>query len=491
MPKNIMIFSDGTGQVGGMRPDQRLSNVYKMYRAMRPGPSSPIKPSEQVCFYDPGLGSGDVGGLFNLDRLGKILDAAVGSGIDDNVIDCYEKIISYYEPGDRVMLFGFSRGAYTVRAVANVMNLCGIPTRGKPDADGSARPVPRHGPALRKIASDAVNYVYNHGTGKPRGQEPYFSEREELGRRFRVKYASSIVDAPEDVQGNVQPTFIGVFDTVAALGIRSVQILAFLIGLTLFGLLVAAGLQGWSAYIWVPILAAYAGISAWYVRVLKKQFKYFSKDENTKLSFGNPKHWPEIWRSGHRATWDSRNYDKWLDSDVGFARHAMAIDEHRKDFPRVGWGMPAEARKNANKSPAWLKQVWFAGCHSDVGGSYPESESRLSDIALDWMVTELQECVPEVQINEQILVRSPDARGMQHEEIFMFKLGSFKIKWNQKPRKVSETFEIHPSVFERLRAEAVSHNGEMKPYRPEQLEGNDAIQSYVDEVDAREAGSSA
>ena len=59
MPKNILIFSDGTGQVDGIRPDQRLSNIYKMDQAMRLGPSAPIKPSDQVCFYDAGL-SADV-----------------------------------------------------------------------------------------------------------------------------------------------------------------------------------------------------------------------------------------------------------------------------------------------------------------------------------------------------------------------------------------------------------------------------------------------
>ena len=107
MPKNILIFSDGTGQVGGMKPDQRLSNVYKLYRAARPGPSSPIKPSEQVCFYDAGLGAGEVGGL-TFQRVRNVLSAAVGTGIDENVIDCYEKIISYYEPGDRILVFGFS-----------------------------------------------------------------------------------------------------------------------------------------------------------------------------------------------------------------------------------------------------------------------------------------------------------------------------------------------------------------------------------------------
>ncbi|MES1948452.1 hypothetical protein C84B14_13949 [Salinisphaera sp. C84B14] len=53
MAKNILIFSDGTGQIGGLRPDQRLSNVYKMYRAMRAGPDSPIDPNQQFAFYDP------------------------------------------------------------------------------------------------------------------------------------------------------------------------------------------------------------------------------------------------------------------------------------------------------------------------------------------------------------------------------------------------------------------------------------------------------
>jgi uncharacterized protein (DUF2235 family) len=63
MAKTILIFSDGTGQIGGLRPDQRLSNVYKMYRAMRPGPDSPIDPRKQVAFYDAGLGAGETGGL--------------------------------------------------------------------------------------------------------------------------------------------------------------------------------------------------------------------------------------------------------------------------------------------------------------------------------------------------------------------------------------------------------------------------------------------
>jgi uncharacterized protein (DUF2235 family) len=218
LAKCILIFSDGTGQIGGLRPDQSLSNVYKMYRAMRPGPDSPIRPAEQIAFYDPGLAAGEIGG-FTLRRIRKVFSAAVGTGIDENIIDCYSAIIASYKPGDLICLFGFSRGAYTVRALANVMNLCGVPT-----TDGTGSPVPRYGPKLRKIATDAVRFVYNHGAGAKRDR--YEDEREEKARRFREKYGSEGAGADGEPQGNVQPFFIGVFDTVAALGSRSASVAA-------------------------------------------------------------------------------------------------------------------------------------------------------------------------------------------------------------------------------------------------------------------------
>lgn len=472
MPKHILIFSDGTGQVGGLRPDQALSNIYKMYRAMRPGPDSPIKPSEQVCFYDAGLGAEEVGGL-TFRRVRKVLAAAVGAGIDENVIDCYEKIIAYYEPGDLVHVFGFSRGAYTARAVTNVMNLCGIPTK---MPDGS--PVPKYGPELRKIASDAVNYVYNHGNGKPRSQQPYLNNREELGRRFRVKYSSSVVGAEEDVQGNVQPTFVGVFDTVAALG-NIVVSKALRIGVG--SVLIALAISVYFSFHWLftgALLVLLSLIIYWYWNVLIQQFKYFSPNPDKPLKIANPSHWWSIWKNGHRAVWNLKNYDKWLDSDVKYARHALAIDEHRKNFPRVGWASPAEAMKNQGQKPKWLKQVWFAGCHSDIGGSYPEPESRLSDIALDWMIAEIKECVPDIKINEDKLIRSADAAALQHEETYMFEFGPIKRRWPTQPRLVDAKFDLHPSVIERLKAQQVPQLGEVKPYRPPQLKDHPQAQDY-------------
>lgn len=472
MVKNICIFSDGTGQLGGARPDQRLSNVYKMYRAMRPGPDSPISPKDQVAFYDPGLGTGEGGGLFG--SIKPTLESAVGTGIDHNIIDCYEQIIAHYEPGDRILLFGFSRGAYTVRALANVMNLCGVPTQ-MPDGT----PVPRYGPRLRKIAKDAVKFVYNHGAGKPRGQNPYFLHREELGRRFRQKYASSPIHG-EDVQGNVQPTFIGVFDTVASLRTAVVRTLVWGVTFGVAAAFIAGVIWGWTWLLLTPLGVLFASLVYQLGILLADNLKFFSDDPERKLKLWRPSDWRQLWKTGHFAAWNKRNYDKWLDPDVQYARHAMAIDEDREDFPRVGWGSKKAAIETADREPKWLKQVWFPGCHSDIGGSYPEVESRLSDIALGWMVEELRECVPSIKINENALNRAPDPLGLQHREDAMVKLGPFQIGWKKGVRDVGDDFPLHPSVIERMKADAVAQSGEVKAYRPIQLAGRSELKSYFD-----------
>jgi uncharacterized protein (DUF2235 family) len=59
----------------------------------------------------------------------KLLGSVTGAGIKRNIADCYEFIANHYQPGDRIYLFGFSRGAYTVRSLANLLMLCGIPTK--------------------------------------------------------------------------------------------------------------------------------------------------------------------------------------------------------------------------------------------------------------------------------------------------------------------------------------------------------------------------
>jgi uncharacterized protein (DUF2235 family) len=72
-------------------------------------------------------------------------------------------------------------------------------------------------------------------------------------------------------------------------------------------------------------------------------------------------------------------YDPTLNPNIKFARHAISIDEARPSFQRVPWG------GSGNKETSFA-QLWFAGCHSDVGGSYPRTNRGLSDISLQWML---------------------------------------------------------------------------------------------------------
>ena len=459
--KNIIIFSDGTGQYGGVLPDQRLSNIYKMYRAMRPGTQSGFDPADQVAYYDPGLGSGELGG-----RVRNILAAAFGTGISENIIDCYEAILRHYEDGDRIFLFGFSRGAYTARCVANVMNLCGIPRHGE---DG--KPLPTGGVALRKIAEEAVYRVYEHGSGRDRGR--YEPEREELARRFRLKYGSEGRGAKGESQGNVAPTFIGVFDTVAALGTVIVKRVLFVLAV-LSGFL---GLAAWTSELGLAwkILASipaafFAGSWIWSA---KKQFKFID----------NPPQGGKM--SWHFAAWNLKHYDRFLDSSVGYARHALSIDENRERFPRVGWGNSGDTLEQDRGGLKWLKQEWFAGNHSDIGGSYPEDESRLSDIALQWMIDELKSIPTPPLIDERFVQTFPDPLGIQHDEVRAslelwprFWARWLKFGWSAKIRKIHPKAVLHESVLDRFAAASVPQYDKRAPYRPENLGGHGGAAGY-------------
>lgn len=82
--RNILIFSDGTGQAGGVQLDEFRTNVYKLFRATRCGPDSDIDPDKQIAFYDPGLGSSLAGDDIKVNFLRRIynfLSSATGLSI--------------------------------------------------------------------------------------------------------------------------------------------------------------------------------------------------------------------------------------------------------------------------------------------------------------------------------------------------------------------------------------------------------------------------
>jgi uncharacterized protein (DUF2235 family) len=122
------------------------------------------------------------------------------------------------------------------------------------------------------------------------------------------------------------------------------------------------------------------------------------------------------WETVHFTTFRQKFYDNVLGTRIPYARHAISIDERRSDFARVKWGNH-ETQWGWRGTIDHFQQMWFAGNHADIGGGYPENESRLSDIALDWMVGETQELGAEALILDRtILQLKPSCDGPQHDE---------------------------------------------------------------------------
>jgi hypothetical protein len=273
--------------------------------------------------------------------------------------------------------------------------------------------------------------------------------RKALAERFRTEHKS-------DAEGksNAFPYFIGVFDTVASLANRGV-----LVALAVATLAVLAAVSFGLSYLWWTFGGWFLTLAG--AEILLAAIAYVVT--HFKVAVGLPGYpW---WRTMLFTPLWMQFYDRNLSRDVGFARHALAIDEHRKAFDRVPWGSP---RDHKQTEPEWFQQIWFAGNHSDIGGSYPEDESRLSDVTLKWMVEAAQAVPHSLKIDPAVLRLYPACAGMQHDET---KRGLFQFA-KRITRRIHNDAPLHESVYERAALAAVLNYDLMEPYRPQGLEAH-------------------
>lgn len=259
--KRIVICSDGTwnelDQVDPESGKRRPTNVTKLARGVVARDDQGV---DQVVAYFDGVGTGGF--------MDRITGGAFGHGIEDNVRAIYRFLVHNYVEGDQIFLFGFSRGAFTVRTLVGFMNKVGL---------------------VRKGEDYFVPELYALYESR-QGQDT--RAWEQAFRKIPQRRPSPPV------------TLLGVWDTVGALG--------------------APGALG----------QLFNG----------RKYEY---------------------------------HDVGLNPHVLNACHAMALDERRRPF----------AVNLFRKPPAWnghLEQAWFAGVHSDVGGSY--RPDGLANEALHWMV---------------------------------------------------------------------------------------------------------
>src|ERR1044071_6641294 len=118
MPKNVVVCCDGTANEFA----QDRTNVVKLCFTLLQ------ERDAQDVYYHRGVGTMEPpGSLTKYSRgLTKLLGQAVGYGLESDIRDAYVFLMNHFEEGDRVFLFGFSRGAYTVRAVTALLHMYGL-----------------------------------------------------------------------------------------------------------------------------------------------------------------------------------------------------------------------------------------------------------------------------------------------------------------------------------------------------------------------------
>jgi len=114
--KNIIICCDGTDNKFG----KHNTNVVKLFQRLE------FRTADQKGFYDPGVGTYSPKGRVE-EQMGK----AFGYGLQKNIEDAYLYLMNTYHQEDKIYLFGFSRGAFTVRALAGMLNKCGLLEKGR------------------------------------------------------------------------------------------------------------------------------------------------------------------------------------------------------------------------------------------------------------------------------------------------------------------------------------------------------------------------
>lgn len=181
MPKDIVICCDGTGNAIGAN----ISNVLKLFRVAD-------KDDRQRIYYHPGLGTiglQDTWGHIK-QQTRAVLGLATGAGLDKDTLGAYLFLCKVWEPGDRVWMFGFSRGAYTVRVLAAFIHVMGLLPVDQLDLAGYAFS------SYKKASSDSQkgDGAFDRG---PLKESWHFSQI--AGGR------------------NIEIEFVGVWDTVASI----------------------------------------------------------------------------------------------------------------------------------------------------------------------------------------------------------------------------------------------------------------------------------
>ena len=289
--RRLALFLDGTWST-----EEDRTNVFNAYTATKEGSYQMGNDSiVQLRYYDQGVGTS----MFD-----SFSGGAFGIGLDKNIMQAYNWLVDHYEDGDEIYIFGFSRGAYTARSLVGFIGACGILKRGAP--------------LTHKQLWEAYQLISYHRTvndksiweallAKTKNRDKFRRLTDILGTNDPSKLLTNaeVLIRQWSHRCNDLITYLGVFDTVGALGVKALGI---------------PGIQG---------------------------------------------------------RWD-KSHNLFPSTIINSCRHALAIDEYRPPFNNVPFINYVHHRSDFedayddyssfyNK----IKQAWFPGAHSNIGGGYP------------------------------------------------------------------------------------------------------------------------
>lgn len=368
----LVVCCDGTWN----DPDDQ-THIHRLSKAIASERDDDVP---QRVFYDTGVGTV---------RFERLRGGALGRGLSENVREAYRWLVDNHRDGDEIFCFGFSRGAYTVRSLCGFVAYAGLLRR---EDAGSIR-----------AAYDAYRFRAHQRKAAPF----HDSEVHRRARKVRIR-------------------FLGVFDTVGALG--------------------------------VPV--------DWIQDIVNDL--------------------PDL---------DVRFHDTRLSPLIDCACHALALDERRGPYRPTLWTGEAHQvpGRAGNSVPQKVRQVWFAGVHSDIGGGYNDDKA-LADVPLAWMVDQARAegLVFKADFGGRPL--APDPAGRLHD--------SYGLKWRFIDR-ISPSIDpyvrpvgarqrrargeadapvigecLHPSVLDRIEGEASRRL--RSPYAPPSLVAGGRLRSDLD-----------
>ncbi|KAI6147469.1 hypothetical protein BKA82DRAFT_495980 [Pisolithus tinctorius] len=304
-PRMLILCFDGTaGQF-----DSNNTNVVKLFGLLRKDAMD-----KQRCYYQPGIGTYFEPGVVSplISWWAKIMDEAIAWYLDGHVMDGYKFLMANYRTGDKICLFGFSRGAYTARALAGMLAKVGL---------------------LPRDNLQSVTFAYN-----------YYKREDKKGIALAKKFK-------EEFCQEVDVEFVGVWDTVQSTGILISRSLPFTDSNTFVTTFRHALSLDEHRAKFRPNL---------YHRPMKNQKPSLAQKVTSRVTrvFN-------LLRGKHHVSSEGDNPAENGTSEPGPERPALPETD--------------------------VLEVWFAGCHSDIGGGNVEDDVKVSlaQITLRWMVEQV------------------------------------------------------------------------------------------------------